>query len=417
MHSQGPFQMTLLKTVVAKAKGLASFAGVASGNAVATAISFLGTIVLARGLSEGDFVLVNTIVLIGMTISVAGGGVDSAASRMIAARSAAPDCVEHINRAAARWRTVILFGGWLVAVPFLQKIAADAGYSFGKSVIMLLSCTIIFSGLAFVIIKPLAQGRYLSVFLQQVSVQISILGIFLAAALTRNVDIVLYSLPVLIIWMGFLVWLSLVKSDDPAEEINFNEVAKKLTIGSIFYALFDKIDVYFISYVHPDLAAEYAVAARFAGSMVLISSAYSAIVLPSASRTKSFTQIMEVMGHYKTHLMAVTGFTFVCAVLSWFAIPILFGSNFAEAPLYASLMLMQFPVISAYIILVFGLTNIGKLEWQVNLGAILVLCKIVVLPVMYFYPVVGAISGAVAHLVGAGYMFAKAKGLEGVRPA
>jgi hypothetical protein len=36
---------------------------------------------------------------------------------------------------------------------------------------------------------------------------------------------------------------------------------------------------------------------------------------------------------------------------------------------------------------------------------------------MHFYPVVGAISGEVAHIVGAGYMFAKAKGLEGVRPA
>lgn len=409
--------MITLKTVIAKAKGLASFAGVASGNAVATAISFLGTIVLARGLAEADFVLVNTIVLIGMTISVAGGGVDSAASRMIAARSAAPDCVEYINRSAARWRTVILLGGWLVAVPFLQKIASDAGYSFAKSIVMLFSCAAIFSGLAFVIIKPLAQGRYLNVFLQQFSVQISIFGIFLTAAFTKNVDIVLYCLPVLIVWMGFLVWLSLEKGDDPAEKINFYEVAKKLTIGSIFYALFDKIDVYFISYVHPDLAAEYAVAARFAGSMVLISSAYSAIVLPSASRTKSFEQIMQVMGHYKTHLIAVTGFTLVCAVVGWFAIPILFGPNFAEAPLYASLMLMQFPVIAAYIILVFGLTNIGKLEWQVNLGAILVLCKIVVLPVMYFYPIVGAVSGAIAHLVGAGYMFAKARGLEGVSDA
>ncbi|WP_430387134.1 hypothetical protein [Blastomonas fulva] len=404
--------MTIYRTVMAKASGLASFAGVASGNAVATAISFLGTIVLARGLAEGDFVLVNTIVLIGMTISVAGGGVDSAASRMIAAQSAAPDCVEYINRSAARWRTVILFGGWLVAVPFLQKIAADAGYSFGKSVVMLFSCAVIFSGLAFVIIKPLAQGRYLSVFLQQVSVQVSIFCIFLAAALTNNVDIILYSLPFLIVWIGFLTKFSVTKGGELKEGVNFNEVAKKLTIGSVFYAVFDKIDVYFISYVHPDLAAEYAVAARFAGSMVLISSAYSAIVLPAASRSRSFVDILEVMAHYKTHFLAVVAFTLVCAVLGWFAIPILFGAKFAYASIYAALMLIQFPVISFYIILVFGLTNIGKLQWQVNLGAILVLCKIVVLPVMYFYPIVGAISGAIAHMVGACYMFAKAKGLD-----
>lgn len=397
-----------------KAKGLASFAGVASGNAIATAISFLGTIVLARGLAEGDFVLVNTIALIGMTISVAGGGVDSAASRLIAARSAAPGSVEYINRSAAKWRTVILFGGWIIAVPFLQKIAADAGYSFGKSVVMLLSCAVIFSSLAFVIIKPLAQGRYLNVFLQQISVQISIFCIFVIAAFMKNVDFILYSLPFLILWMGFLTRLSLVKNGEPTENINFNEVAKKLTIGSIFYALFDKIDVYFISYVHPDLAAEYAIAARFAGSMVLISSAYSAIVLPSASRTKSFAEILEVMAHYKTHLIAVVAFTLVCVGLGWVAIPILFGAKFAAAPLYAALMLMQYPVICFYIILVFGLTNVGKLEWQVRLGAILVLCKIVVLPVMYYYPIVGAVSGAIAHLVGASYMFAKAKSLSRV---
>lgn len=388
---------------------LYTFIGVASGNGLATAVSFISTVVLARSFSNETFVLINTMLLLGGTISVAGGGIDSAATRLISANRSNEQYVHEICIGALRGRLFLTMLGVLVCLPFVYGISSRSSFSHLELILFFLFCAMSFSGLAYSLIYPVAVGAFRTAFIRQISVQLSFLLLFFASTALSAQWIIIYGPFVIIILVGSFAAKIFKRGGSIKIPPAFKSLAVKLSVGAIIYAAYERIDLYTLSYLWPEEASDYAVASRFAGGMILLSSAFTAISLPKASSAGSARELMGIFFGFKYHLVLIVLVSILAAFASWLMIPFIFGPEFIGAPRYASFIIMQFPIISLYMVFVFGLTQLGDHNWQIHISLILLFSKVIFVPLMYYDPIFAAISNPAAQVIASVFIAHKVK--------
>lgn len=389
------------------------FLGVIAGNGAATALSFGTSIFAARGLNAQQFVLLNTILTIGTMISVAGGGIDSAAARQAAQQSGDGGFVRNLVRVATRWRLIVAIVAFPLSAPLLLTVAKAAGVSIGLALVGAFASTFALTVLACALIEPQAKGQFRTYALRQLSVYLVMFigtGLLFVGADIREILL----LPFASLLIGCLLlhrstgW-SLAAVAPPG----FRSLVYYLGAASILYAILDRVDTYGVVLAQPsDIAAEYSIAVRFAGGMALISSAFSAFLLPRVTQAQSADELLAIIKEHRLHWLIVAAGAALAALMSYPMIYLLFGREHAGAAAIASILIVQYPVLAAYIPIIVGMTHLGTRRWQIVLPLILLTVKIAFLPLAYVSPLLLALGAPIAHAVGGGYVYSRLRSLR-----
>lgn len=389
------------------------FLGVIAGNGAATALSFGTSIFAARGLNAQQFVLLNTILTIGTMISVAGGGIDSAAARQAAQRSGDVDFVRNLVRVATRWRLVVAMVSFSLSAPLVITVAKAAGLSTWLALVGAFASTFTLTFLACALIEPLAKGQFRAYAFRQLAVYLVLFvgtSLLFVGAGIREILL----LPFVSLLIGCaLLYRSTGCSLSAAAPPGFRSLVYSLGAASILYAILDRVDTYGVVLAQPSaVAAEYSIAVRFAGGMTLISGAFSAFLLPRVTKAQSAEELLAIIREHRLHWLIVAASAILAALVSYPMIYLLFGREHAGAAAIASILILQYPVLAAYIPIIVGMTHLGTRRWQIVLPLILLAVKIAFLPLAYISPLLLAVGAPMAHAVGGIYVYSRLRSLR-----
>ena len=99
--------------------------------------------------------------------------------------------------------------------------------------------------------------------------------------------------------------------------------------------------------------------------------------------------------------------TVFAAAAGFIAIPVLFGAQYDQAPLLASIYLAQYPVVASYMAPVIALSHLGRKRWLVELPLVLCAVEALALPLAAVSTLLLAIASTLAHCLGAIYVAAR----------
>jgi ABC-type transport system involved in cytochrome c biogenesis permease component len=102
----------------------------------------------------------------------------------------------------------------------------------------------------------------------------------------------------------------------------------------------------------------------------------------------------------------------LAALVSYPMIYLLFGREHAGAAAIASILIVQYPVLAAYIPAIVGMTHLGTRRWQIVLPLILLAVKIAFLPLAYVSPLLLALGAPMAHAAGGMYVYSRLRSLR-----
>ena len=402
----------MLNSIIAKWP-IARFVGVIAGNGAATGISFATAVVAARVLSQSDFVVYNTLALMGAMVSVAGGGVDSSTTRMVANSTKDRESILNLIRIATALRLTLAFILLPLLVPFLYKIALSSQFGYQWTFIGLVGFVLHATLLSCFTIEPQATGAFLQNSVRQATVYLyiflSVVLVFMGAPIEILMIAPLLSAVVLIAVISKSLNFRL-KFSIPS---GYRELATYLTVASIIYALIDRLDTYAVVATQTTaVAAEYSIAARYAGGMALIGSAFTAYILPKVARATNVDEILYELSQHKKHWFIVLVVAIFASSVSYYAIKLIFNLESLRAATISAIIIFQYPIMAAYIGLVIGLTNLTDRRVQVILPVFMLAVKIAFLPLVLISPVMLALGTPLAHLAGGAYIFVKMRNLK-----
>lgn len=397
----------MLKSLTAKWP-ITRFLGVIAGNGAATAISFSTAVVAARVLEQSDFVLYNTLILMGAMVSVAGGGIDSSTTRLVASSKHDQTSIQNLLRLATTLRGLLALIIIPCLVPLIYKIADKSQFGLSWSLFGLFSFVLHATLLACYTIEPQANGNFLKFSMRQAIVYLYLFASIIIVLFGAPPEFLLFAPIISATAIGILLCKSLNYKFKHTVPPGYRELAAYLTAASIIYAILDRLDTYIVVATQATtIAAEYSIAARYAGGMALIGSAFTAYILPRASQATSPHDITMIQRRHLPHWLIVLAVAIFASFISFHAMFWIFDIKSWMAASIATIIIFQYPIMAAYIGVVIGLTNLTSRRTQVVLPILMLVTKLLFLPLVFISPILLAIGTPLAHLAGAAYIYWK----------
>lgn len=180
-----------------------------------------------------------------------------------------------------------------------------------------------------------------------------------------------------------------------------------VTIGTIFYAVFQRIDIFFLGIVRPvSEVGLYGAAVRLSAIGALAASIVSAALMPIGSRATTWRGVHERRAYLRESLLAIGGVA-ACLALTIAITPLLitrvFGAAYAGSIPAARVLLLGQLTLGAQMPFYFALYALGGQRWiaSISLAQLATACIAGLLMVQRFGMIGAAWSNVLTYAVGA----------------
>lgn len=384
------------------------------GNGIGTAINLALSVLLARRLGPAEFVLASMLMLAVPLVSIAAGGVDSTAVRLLAeGESAGP-----VVRRAVLWRAP-LTQVTACAIALLAWTAADEVDVSGWLVLGV-ACAVALAGTVYapLMILPQAAQRYGTMSFRQLVVTAGFGAAALAGALASDVKLMAVA-QIVCAGLICIVVAVMIGRTRLAEFVargglsadsrkKFDRWALAAVPSALAFVAFDRVDIFIAAArLGPEPAAALAVALRYSAGIALFSGALAGVALPLTARVRSANEFRGVLVSLRRELLTVVLAAVAAGGAAYVVIPVVFGPGFDSAPSLSVILLCEVPLLVWQVPAAFAFVALGHPAWQLQHMLLMLVTKVLLLVLLPANVYVLAASGAVAYAVGLVFVVAR----------
>jgi O-antigen/teichoic acid export membrane protein len=335
---------------------LRRFGGTVTAYGISSVSTLALTLLVARSLPKSEVALLTLVLATGALAAAFGTGIDAAGART-AVRSGGRGLAPLFLR-ASRLRLGCLAATIVPLAGYLFDASGSLGADTTMRTLAISSFAIYAAGACAAYLlcyEPQAAGDTIRQAKVQATFALPVLLAAVASTLAHGgeagllIAMAVGSLPV-IAWLACRIVRSRVRArlahPHPA---GFHALAAALTIGTIAFAIFQRLDLLWVGATRTSSeVAEYAVANRVVSGFSLLTATLVIVGLPTVGSASTRAEALKALGRLRVPLVGVLSLVALGVVISPVLVPLVFGAGYSKAGVVSSVLLLQYVPLLTY---------------------------------------------------------------------
>jgi O-antigen/teichoic acid export membrane protein len=332
------------------------FGGTVTAYGISSVSTLALTLIVARSLPKSEVALLTLVLATGALAAAFGTGIDAAGART-AVRSGGRGLAPLFLR-ASRLRLGCLVAAIVPLAGYLFDASGSLGADTALRTLAISSFAIYAAGACAAYLlcyEPQAAGDTVRQAKVQAAFALPVLLAAVASTLAHGgeagllVAMAAGSLPV-IAWLGWKIGRSRARARLSHPHLpGFHALAAALTIGTISFAIFQRLDLLWVGATRTSSdVAEYAVANRVVSGFSLLTATLVIVGLPTVGSASTRTEALKALGRLRVPLVGILALVALGVVVSPVLVPLVFGGGYGKAGVVTSVLLLQYVPLLSY---------------------------------------------------------------------